>query len=79
MCAEDGRTMSNSSVASPHASLGPPPISPGRRSTLLAVCPQLPPSMQRAEWCFDDYVIMQKLYKGYASEGEQQQRTAAVQ
>jgi hypothetical protein len=37
--------------------------------------------MQRAEWCFDDYVIMQKLYKGYASEGEghQQQQQVAVQ
>lgn len=48
----------------------PGPGSPGRRSTLLAVCPQLPPSMQRNEWCLDDYVITDKLYKGYASMGE---------
>lgn len=48
----------------------PPPVSPGRKSTLLAICRQLPPSMQRTEWCLDDYVITDKLYKGYASMGE---------
>jgi hypothetical protein len=26
--------------------------------------------MQRAEWCLDDYIITDKLYKGYASMGE---------
>ncbi|WIA10385.1 hypothetical protein OEZ85_010577 [Tetradesmus obliquus] len=45
----------------------PPPPSPGRKSTLLAMCPQLPPSMHRKEWCLDDYIITDKLYKGYAS------------
>ncbi len=48
----------------------PPPPLPGHKSTILAICPQLPPSMQRAEWCLDDYVIMEKLYTGYASVGE---------
>lgn len=48
----------------------PPPESPGRKSTLLAVCPHLPPSMQRAEWCMDDFEVGEKLYKGYASVGE---------
>lgn len=52
------------------AYMPPPPLSPGRRSTLLAICRQLPPSMQRAEWCLDDYIITDKLYKGYASMGE---------
>eukprot|EP00878_Enallax_costatus_P028511 GHUV01030800.1.p1 GENE.GHUV01030800.1~~GHUV01030800.1.p1 ORF type:complete len:161 (+),score=19.05 GHUV01030800.1:751-1233(+) len=49
-----------------------PPPSPGRRSTLLAVCPQLPPSMQRREWCLDDYSVNDTdlLYKGYASRGK---------
>jgi len=51
-------------------SFAPPPPSPGRKSTLLAICPHLPPSMQRAEWCLDDYVVMDKLYTGYASVGE---------
>jgi hypothetical protein len=55
--------------SSPYAA--PPPASSGRKSTLLAICRQLPPSMQRAEWCLDDYVITDKLYKGYASMGEQ--------
>jgi hypothetical protein len=41
----------------------------GRKSTLLALCPQLPPSMQRSEWCLDDYAVTEKLYKGYASVG----------
>jgi hypothetical protein len=36
------------------------------------MCPQLPPSMHRKEWCLDDYIITDKLYKGYASMGEQQ-------
>jgi hypothetical protein len=45
-------------------------VSPGRKSTLLAICRHLPPSMQRTEWCLDDYVITDKLYKGYASMGE---------
>lgn len=52
------------------AYMGPPPVSPGRKSTLLAICRQLPPSMQRVEWCLDDYIITDKLYKGYASMGE---------
>lgn len=52
------------------AYMGPPPCSPGRKSTLLAICRQLPPSMQRSEWCLDDYIITDKLYKGYASMGE---------
>jgi serine/threonine protein kinase len=47
----------------------PPPASPGRKSQLLALCPHLPPSMQRAEWCMDDFIVMEKLYKGYASVG----------
>eukprot|EP00775_Hariotina_reticulata_P011671 gene11671-11814_t len=45
----------------------PPPASPGRRSTLLALCPQLPPSMHRKDWCLNDYVVLEKLYNGYAS------------
>jgi hypothetical protein len=48
----------------------PPPPTPGSKSTILALCPQIPPSMQRAEWCLDDYIVMEKLYKGYASVGE---------
>jgi hypothetical protein len=28
--------------------------------------------MHRKEWCLDDYIITDKLYKGYASMGEQQ-------
>jgi hypothetical protein len=55
-----------------------PPTSPGGKSTLLAVCPQLPPSMQRKEWCLEDYVITDKLYKGYASMGEQIDCCAAL-
>ncbi len=62
------------SVFSASPSLGsftgpPPPITDGRKSTMLAICPQLPPSMQRPEWCMDDYTIMDKLYTGYASTG----------
>jgi hypothetical protein len=43
---------------------------PGGRTTVLAVCPHLPPSMQRAEWRTDDFIITDKLYTGYASVGE---------
>jgi hypothetical protein len=28
--------------------------------------------MHRKEWCLDDYIITDKLYKGYASMGEKQ-------
>jgi hypothetical protein len=45
---------------------------------MLAVCPQLPPSMHRKEWCLDDYIITDKLYKGYASMGEQQAAAGAA-
>jgi hypothetical protein len=48
----------------------PPPPAPGARSQLLALCPHLPPSMQRTEWCLDDFIVLEKLYKGYASVGE---------
>jgi hypothetical protein len=68
-----GLSRFNSSIDASRSSsayMAPPPISPGRRSTLLAICQQLPPSMQRAEWCLDDYIITDKLYKGYASMGE---------
>jgi hypothetical protein len=30
--------------------------------------------MHRKEWCLEDYIITDKLYKGYASMGEQQHR-----
>jgi hypothetical protein len=26
--------------------------------------------MQRSEWCLDDYIVMDKLYTGYASVGK---------
>lgn len=64
-------TSTNSSFS--HAA--PPPISPGRQSKLLAVCPQLPPSMQRPEWCLADYTVVDRLYKGYASKGEDGSRS----
>jgi hypothetical protein len=73
MCAGSGTSRYNSSLDTPRtnsAYMAPPPVSPGRKSTLLAICRQLPPSMQRAEWCLDDYIITDKLYKGYASMGE---------
>jgi hypothetical protein len=39
------------------------------RTKLLALCPTVPPAMQREGWCMSDYVVMEKLYKGYASKG----------
>ncbi|KAI8467295.1 MAG: kinase-like domain-containing protein [Monoraphidium minutum] len=44
-----------------------PSAAPAPRSTLLAVCPHLPPSMQRAEWSLADFEVLEKLYTGYAS------------
>lgn len=41
------------------------------------MCPQLPPSMHRKEWCLNDYIITDKLYKGYASMGEPGQQVAS--
>jgi hypothetical protein len=41
----------------------------GRGTKLLALCPTVPPSMQRDVWCIADYEIVQKLYTGYASKG----------
>lgn len=69
-----GPSRYNSSMDAPRTNSfysAPPPVSPGRKSTLLAICRQLPPSMQRTEWCLDDYIITDKLYKGYASMGKQ--------
>jgi hypothetical protein len=34
---------------------------------LLAVSSWLPPAMQRDHWCLSDFVVMKKLYEGYAS------------
>ena len=72
-----GAAANNSSSSSASAGGAAPPVgaaltppAAARRSRLLAVCPQLPPSMQRAEWCLDDYVVHDKLYTGYASVGE---------
>jgi hypothetical protein len=42
---------------------------PRPRTKLLALCPTVPPAMQREGWCMSDYVVLEKLYKGYASKG----------
>jgi hypothetical protein len=34
--------------------------------------------MHRKEWCLDDYIITDKLYKGYASMGELQHMLSHV-
>lgn len=47
------------------------------RSRLLALCPTVPPAMQRSEWCLDDYQVLEKLYTGYASKGERRGRPRA--
>jgi hypothetical protein len=39
------------------------------KARLLALCPTVPPSMQRDVWCIADYEILEKLYTGYASKG----------
>jgi hypothetical protein len=36
---------------------------------LLALCPTVPPAMQREVWCLSDYQVLEKLYTGYASKG----------
>jgi hypothetical protein len=42
-----------------------PAVLPG--PLLLAVSPQLPPSMKREQWCLADFVVQRQLYAGYAS------------
>ncbi len=69
-CAEpDTQNGTCSSGPSYTASPAPPPIEPGRKSTMLCLNPTIPPSMQRSEWCLDDYILQEKIYKGYASNG----------
>jgi hypothetical protein len=66
-------------AAKPKPAAGPPtPRTPVKaehaqrqrgQSKLLALCPTVPPSMQRDVWCIADYEILEKLYTGYASKG----------
>lgn len=60
----------------PPAAGGPvlPPGSPASTfgnvpypTVMLSTSSTMPPRMQRAKWSLDDYVIMEKLYTGYAS------------
>lgn len=48
----------------------PEPAKPRSHTKLLALCPTVPPSMQRDCWCMADYEVLEKLYTGYASKGE---------
>lgn len=53
-----------SGVVSEPLQLGPSSL-PG--PLLLAVSPHLPPALQREHWCLVDFVVLKKLYDGYAS------------
>jgi hypothetical protein len=51
-----------------HCSLPPSPRveagAPGNATALLSLSPTVPPRMQRANWCLDDYTVSDKLYTG---------------
>eukprot|EP00798_Chlamydomonas_sp_ICE-L_P012871 gene12871-5377_t len=45
----------------------PEPGTPNYPTLMLSMSSMLPPSMQRNNWCLDDYQLGEKLYTGYSS------------
>lgn len=62
--AVQGNSTARSGGVSEPLRLGPSSL-PG--PLLLAMSPHLPPALQRDHWCLVDFVVLKKLYDGYAS------------
>ena len=52
------------SCALPPSRTTPEPGTPNYPTSMLALATTLPPRMQRPSWCLNDYLVLEKLYKG---------------
>lgn len=62
---------STSTTSKPRTVAATPDVIPVSAYRMLTVAPSLPQAMQRSQWTSYDYHILEKLYTGYASKGEQ--------